>query len=310
MKAQNSDNGSEQDLHKAAMVDLPPPWKSGNEILLHSVKGSLRALFITLSVKGGISFVLTLRKILAGKVGFLSAFQSCFFGDANLRTAKTVGSFALIWKLIVNYLYFTTKRHSKLNGAIAGFFAGLAILFESKENRIGYAQNVFFRSLQAGKGALKQRQFPLIPHGDSLLFCLGTASIVYAYGFWPTTIPREYYSWLIKTCRVPKASLNLMKDHYQQVAIKGTSDFAFDMEKLKKLKFTPANQQRILDYLKSNNGSLPGIPCALYHPGSDSCVKHGGELWFKVFADMFPVYFSLIFVPLAVLRTKRLLKEY
>ena len=293
--------------------NLPPMWKSWSKLSQHVLKGTLRAFLVTLSVKGGISFFLSLMSIAKKKVSFMEAFKNAFFGMSSLRTASSVGGFAFIWKAIVNSLFKLTGKHSKLNGAIAGAFAGLAILFETKENRIGYAQNVFFRSLQAGKNALKQRNYWTIPHGDSWLFCFATASIVYAYGYRPDTIPKSYYGWLLQKCRVPKSLLLAQSEHATLINEAGNSHFQIDLQKwnntFEKTKMIQPNVKLFNDFVESHRGELPGIPCSLYHPLNLSCVNHEWDLFLAIFKDMFPVYFSLTAIPLAVLNSNKLFNE-
>ena len=83
-------------------------------------------------------------------------------GIETKRFSLMIGGFTFIWKFISNYLAFVQGKHTKRQGAIAGFLAGLAILFETEENRIGYAQQFFMRSMQSGKNALKQRKVIII----------------------------------------------------------------------------------------------------------------------------------------------------
>ena len=306
--------GSVKKHTMTVLPDLPPAWKNWPDLIRHVVKTSLRAFLVTLSVKGGISLFLGLLSRKVKSKSFWEFLKGHFLSEDTLRTAATVGSFAFLWKSIVNALFKITGKHSKANGAIAGAVAGgLSILFESKENRIGYAQNVFFRSLQAGKMALKQRHYWTVPHGDSWLFCLATASIVYAYGYRPETIPRSYYGWLLQKCRVPKASLLAQASHSREMERVGSSHFQVDMKEWKsvfsKTNMIAENVNAFQDIVKANNGQLPSVPCSLYHPTSASCTRHELDLFLAVFKDMFPVYFSLTAIPLAVLNTKKIFKE-
>lgn len=107
------------------------------------------------------------------------------------RLSLFAGLFSFIWKLVNNTLAFNRKRDGKLNSAIAGGIAGLAILVETRENRVDIAQQLLARSMQAGYNALHTRQLLTLPHGDSFLFAISTASILYAYTMHPYTIPKE-----------------------------------------------------------------------------------------------------------------------
>ena len=100
-----------------------------------------------------------------------------------------IGFFSFIWKFITNLLLYYSKKPSKIHGAIGGGIAGLSILFEKRSTRIVLSQQFFVRSMQASYNILKSRQLFSFSHGDSLLFCLSCASIMYAYVMQPDTIP-------------------------------------------------------------------------------------------------------------------------
>jgi len=51
------------------------------------------------------------------------------------------------------------------------------------------------------------------------------------------------------------------------------------------------------------------LPCAALHPWIDSCRTNSLQRFGQVTKEIFPVYATLNFVPLVVLRMKRLLKE-
>ena len=51
------------------------------------------------------------------------------------------------------------------------------------------------------------------------------------------------------------------------------------------------------------------IPCAVLHPSYDSCTMNNAERFYQVTKNIFPVYATLNFVPLVILRMKRLLAE-
>ncbi|KAJ3259977.1 hypothetical protein HK103_001487 [Boothiomyces macroporosus] len=280
-----------------------PKWKSLNQIFTHSATSSARVFIVSFLIRGGVKFLLLLLKSL------VDAIKEAFGGEAT-RFGSMIGLFSFIWKLVSNSLAFIEGKHTKRQGAIAGFLAGFAILCESKENRVGYTQQFFMRSMQAGKNALKQRQFPTVPHGDTLLFSLACAQILYSYAFRPQTLPREYYSFMLKTARVPKQSLLTQAAHIRKREAIGEYAVGDTFTKaMEELGATKGNMQRLQDYISRFNGEMPGIPCLIYHPKEDSCVKCSTTKWYQVFMQMTPVYLSLNIVPVLVLKTKHFLQK-
>ena len=67
---------------------------------------------------------------------------------ASQPFTKMIATFTFLWKLISNTLYYKTGKLEKRNGFIAGSVASIAMLFETRENRIGYAQQFFMRAMQ------------------------------------------------------------------------------------------------------------------------------------------------------------------
>ncbi|KAJ3321084.1 hypothetical protein HDV06_004642 [Boothiomyces sp. JEL0866] len=287
----------------------PPEWKNLQEIVLHSVKGATRSFFISFLLRGGVSFIIRLIAVYRRKTTIFSALKASM-GYETQRFAKMIASFSLTWKLISNFLYFKTKKNLKRNGALAGAIAGLSVLIESPENRVAIAQQFSMRALQGAKNALKQRKLFSMPHGDTLLFSLAVASIMYAYTMHPDTIPREYYSWIVQHGRVPKVIVELNREN-----TKGhqAGYFPANIEALKaamiKTHATPENTKKLFDYIKANNGIAPNLPCSAIHARENSCVKYQAGVWYKTFLEMSPVYFSLNAVPTLLFKFKSVVER-
>nr|KAJ3413032.1 hypothetical protein HK105_002190 [Polyrhizophydium stewartii] len=261
-----------------------------------------------------------------------------FFGPESHRFARMSGAFAFLWKLINNALHKyradaglgDSATHSKANGAIAGAVAGLAILFESEDNRIGFSQQLFMRSMQAGYNALHARNLLHIPHGDTLLFSAACASIMYAYIMHPTTIPKSYYSWMVRTARVPadilqfnRTSVKAWQHHAGAASTAAEAAASLPAPDFAKLQVDRAELSRVLTrykapaavgefldaYLGRHAGTMPTVPCKLVHCSDISCVRYNAALWFKVFWNILPVYVSLNGVPLMLFKTKALMEN-
>ncbi|KAJ2998587.1 hypothetical protein HDV02_004402 [Globomyces sp. JEL0801] len=274
----SNDSNSLHDKAKPTINDIPK-WNSFLQIFKHAFKGGARAFALAFLIRGGITFAISMLK--KKRALCIDQLKNAAGIDTH-RFARMVGGFAFVWKLVNNSLLYITKEHSKKNGAIAGALAGLCILFEPRERRVGYAQQFFMRSMQAGKNAFKQRNIWTVPHGDTLLFVCSCASILYGYAYRPETIPREYYSWMIKKARVPKEMLLLQAAHVRKQKLFG-SDTPADVESFKKVfdkvGGTKGNLDRFLQYVKQHKGALPGMPCCVFHPKDESCTAYCVTMW-------------------------------
>lgn len=303
-------SSSQPAVNSSKQLTKCPQWKSFTQILLHSLKGGARSLVYSFGIRTTITFFL---KLLQKRKDFKKCLVEAG-GESTIRFSSMISSYTFIWKLVSNLLcyYNANMGDRKINGAIAGFLAGLSILFESKENRIGYAQQLFMRSMQAGKNALKQRDMWKLQHGDSILFSFATASVVYAYGFYPTTIPKAYYNWILQKARVPKQLLQLQSDHSNNLKSIGPLykvDQNAILDTFAKVKGTKENLAILKNYFQQNNGAMPGIPCVFWHPSHNSSLESAVSLWLDLFRDMFPVYLALTAIPMTFLKYNSFLAE-
>jgi hypothetical protein len=240
-------------------------------------------------------------------------------GHETRRFASMIGSFAFIWKFTSNYLYFKSQKHLKRNGAIAGALAGLSVMIETPANRLVISQQFFLRAAQGAKNALKQRNLFSFPHGDTMLFCVAVASIMYAYTMRPDTIPHACnhwiyldYNWIVKYGRIPKTLVEMNRENTNanQAGIKfGKLDALKDY--YNKIPPTAVNRQRFEAYLQDHGGDyLPHLPCSVLHSKTDSCIGYCWSVWWKTFVDMIPVYFSLNAVPLVAFKYRSVREEF
>lgn len=195
-KSRKRSASSSARIKVSGMTEKKPKWNSVKEIVVHSFKGALRSYGLAFGIKSLVSLLIKIAKRSAISKDLIR--RSLDFNFANM-----IGSYTFIWKLLSNLLLYKTGQFTKLNGFVAGSVAGLSIAFETKENRIGYAQQFFMRSMHTCKNHLKGNGI-YIPYGDSIMFSFACASILYAFSFRSDTIPREYYGWMVARTRVPK----------------------------------------------------------------------------------------------------------
>ncbi|CAG8522836.1 5378_t:CDS:2 [Ambispora gerdemannii] len=269
-----------------------------NAILMHAITGGLRTYLLAHGARGGLNFFLQLTMMLRkSKIRIGHAFRYGFFGKDALRFGLAFGGFSFLWKLINNGLRHARGKDDRWNGMVAGSIAGLSILAEKRERRISIAQQLFVRAMQGVYNAGRARDYFHFPHGDSLLFAVCSAQLLYAYTIQPDTIPPEFLQFMVKTARVPREVLALNKKYV-------TTNMPIDVEEalniLRKYKGTEYAFKVV-----SKMGQHPTtIPCALIHSSSDSCMYADVERFYKVFKDILPIYTALNTVSMLVFKTK------
>lgn len=103
-------------------------------ILASSVKSGIRSYLYAFLLKGGVATslkVLYLKKRIP-----LIRLLEYFCSVSTYRFAKMIGLFSFLYHATNRLMQYHRKsRPSKLNGAIAGAIAGLAVICESKQQR-------------------------------------------------------------------------------------------------------------------------------------------------------------------------------
>ncbi|KAH6567936.1 hypothetical protein BASA62_005762 [Batrachochytrium salamandrivorans] len=308
--AHNHDQKHRLHGHEPPKSAVVPHWDSYSAILVHAASGGMRSFLISFALRGGITLAIRLFRVLRGKDLLRKAILSFFNSDSH-RFARMVGSFSFIWKLINNSLTryrsvscppntpmspATTARLSKTTALLLGAVAGLAILFETPDNRIAYSQQFFMRSMQAGYNALSSREIFVFPHGDTILF---------SHCMW-------VYHVCLRDASYHNSKVILFLDGQKQ-NWESQTDLVVSTSKIDTLlkKFNANKDARpfLMSYLDGHNGTMPTCPCKLLHPSDILCARYGALLWVKVFWGILPVHGSLNGVPLLLLKTKSFLNN-
>ncbi|KAG0238773.1 hypothetical protein BGW42_002639 [Actinomortierella wolfii] len=270
-------------------------------VLRHALLGAIRSFGVTYGMKALVNFLLGLLKVSKGKASFAQVFKDAFTGRDPLRFGAFFGMFSFLWKFVNNSLKLHRGKDDRINGAIAGAIAGLAILIESHERRVTFAQQMLVRAGQSVYNAAKHRGRFEFRHGDALLFSLASAQVLYAYTMQPDTIPPEYFQFMVKTARVHTEALA-----FNRARVRG---FPIDVDQVKALVGRLRPTKRNMEIASQLTEYTDIIPCAVLHPSFDSCKVNNVERFFQVTKNIFPVYATLNFVPMIILRMKRLLAD-
>ncbi|KAG1143041.1 hypothetical protein G6F37_007159 [Rhizopus arrhizus] len=280
--------------------DWPRP-KTYRQVWHHALKGGARGFILAYGVRAGVNFCLYLIRVIRKKAPIGKILEASLKSLDAFRFAAMFGSFSFLWKSVNNGLRIYRNKDDRLNGLISGAVAGLSILFEKEERRIDLAQQLLVRALQAIYNAGKARNIFYFRNGDALLFAITCAQVLYAYTMRPDTLPPDFYSFMVKTARCPKESLLLNNENVRGFPV--TPQHA--IESIRHLRPTP----HALKTLSQLPLDAPAIPCEALHPWLDDCHLTAVERFIKVFKSFLPIYGTLHFVPMFLLRTQHLRKD-
>lgn len=129
-------------------------------------------------------------------------------------------------------------------------------------------------------------------HGDSLLFSLACAQVMYSFAMRPESLPKSYQDFIQKTGPVAKPVYKAVRECCRGSPVDVASLSAYLSSRGK------------LNYVKLEE--FPSIiPCSIIHPDTDSCLGHNAKAASATFRKTFPLYFSLTFVPFVVLHLQK-----
>ncbi|ORY48568.1 hypothetical protein BCR33DRAFT_847954 [Rhizoclosmatium globosum] len=276
-------------------------WKS---ILGHAARTSLRAALLGYSIRSGLLFLLRLLRVYKGKLPVLKALRESFAGRDSARMAAFFAIFAFVWKASNNAIIaFRDGKDDHINSFLSGSLAGaLACLAEEKQWRIDMSQQLLVRGLQSVFNSLSLNGHFHFRHGNSLIFALATAQVMYGYVMRPGTIPNSYYRFILNTGPIPEDILLLAR---QQLG--GT--VPMDVTQVMKAVVNHKGTALAIEEASKIQDFPDFLPCGVLHPPLDSCDAQMGHTFGKVMKAILPVYASLNFVPMVVLKTRELVRR-
>lgn len=182
----------------------------------------------------------------------------------------------------------------------AGTVAGTSVLFLDQDKRRILALYLMARVAQSGYNSLKAKGKWHFwgnkwKYGDTLLFAVASAQVMYAYVIRPETLPPSYLAFIERISPIPKNVIGSVRDCCRNRPV--------DMETLKN-----HCRKHGRDLPLANN--RPGtIPCAIMHPKHESCLVHNQAVFVKAFRSTFPLYLSLSTVPVLVFNTNAFMQK-
>ena len=141
-------------------------------------------------------------------------------------------------------------------------------------------------------------------HGDSLLFGISSAQIMYSYVMRPQALPPSYYAFIRKQGPLPEVVLQAVRDSCRGRPINTQGLFEYVKEKGGKEAL-----DTVMKAFPNGTNICPKIPVRALHASTRYAVVSAGYAWWNVAKQIFGVYLSLALVPQVVLHFQKFIKN-
>ncbi|CAK9188028.1 unnamed protein product [Ilex paraguariensis] len=286
--------------------EIHPPCDHPDESCVANAIGNLcQSFLLSYGVRVGIGILLRAFK-LARRQSYSSLLdlkqlvseKDLIVREEACRIGLLFGGFTGSYHALRCLLRKLRKKETPLNAFLAGSVAGLSILaLDDSNRRRTLALYLLARLAQCAYNSAKSKnKFHLWgshwSHGDSLLFALSCAQVMYAFVMRPESLPKSYQDFIQKTGPVAQPVYKAVRDCCRGSPVDVTSLSAY-----------LANRRNFNSVKLEEFPSI--IPCSIIHPDTKSCLAHNANAASATFRKTFPLYFSLTFVPFVVLRLQK-----
>ncbi|CAA0834515.1 Mitochondrial import inner membrane translocase subunit Tim17/Tim22/Tim23 family protein [Striga hermonthica] len=295
-----------QRRQRGAPANLHPPCDHADESCVANAVGNLcQSFLLSYGIRVGIGILLRAFKLARLKsysslldIKQLVSEKDLIVREEACRIGLLFGGFTGSYHALRCLLRKLRKKETPVNAILAGAISGLSILaLDDSSRRRTLALYLFARLAQCAYNSAKSKnKFHLWgshwSHGDTLLFSIACAQIMYAFVMRPESLPKSYRDFIQKTGPVAEPVYKAVRD-----CCRGS----------------PVDVDTLSAYLSSRRATktlkleeFPRIiPCSIIHPDTNSCLVHNGNVATSTFRKTFPLYFSLTFVPFVVLRLQK-----
>ncbi|KAL0304956.1 UNVERIFIED_CONTAM: hypothetical protein Sangu_2495500 [Sesamum angustifolium] len=295
---QRRQRGSPENLH--------PPCDHADESCVANAVGNLcQSFLLSYGIRVGIGILLRAFKLARLKsysslldIKQLVSEKDLIVREEACRIGLLFGGFTGSYHALRCLLRKLRKKETPVNAILAGAISGLSILaLDDPSRRRTLALYLLARVAQCAYNSAKSKnKFHLWgshwSHGDTLLFAIACAQVMYSFVMRPESLPKSYQYFIQKTGPVAAPVYKAVRD-----CCRGS----------------PVDVASLSAYLSKSRGSnnvkledFPDIiPCSIIHPESNSCLVHNANAATATFRKTFPLYFSLTFVPFVVLRLQK-----
>ncbi|KAJ4956892.1 hypothetical protein NE237_013675 [Protea cynaroides] len=289
---------------------LQPPCDHADESCVANAIGNLcQSFLLSYGVRVGIGILLRAFKLVRGQsyaslldLKQLVSEKDLIVREEACRVGLLFGGFTGSYHALRCLLRKFRKKETPINVILAGSVAGLSILaLHDSSRRRTLALYLLARLAQCAYNSAKSKnKFHLWgshwKHGDSLLFALACAQVMYAFVMRPESLPKSYQDFIQKTGPVAAPVYKAVRD-----SCRGG----------------PVDVVALSAYLSNRKGSssvkmmeFPSIiSCSIIHPNTSSCLAHNANAASATFRKTFPLYFSLTFVPFVVLHLQKFMES-
>lgn len=271
----------------------------------HAIGNLCQSFLLSYGVRVGIGILLRAFKLARGQsysslldLKQLVSEKDLIVREEACRIGLLFGGFTGSYHALRCLLRKLRKKETPFNAILAGSVAGLSILaLDDSNRRRTLALYLLARVAQCAYNSAKSKnKFHFWGshwrHGDSLLFALSSAQVMYAFIMRPESLPKSYQEFIQKTGPVAKPVYKAVRD-----CCRGS----------------PVDVASLSAYLSSRGvqdsvhlEEFPSIiPCSIIHPNTQSCLAHNTNAASATFRKTFPLYFSLTFVPFVVLHLQK-----
>lgn len=271
----------------------------------HAIGNLCQSFLLSYGVRVGIGILLRAFKLARGQsysslldLKQLVSEKDLIVREEACRIGLLFGGFTGSYHGLRCLLRKLRKKDTPLNVILAGSFAGLSVLaLDDPNRRRTLALYLLARLAQCAYNSAKSKnKFHLWGshwgHGDSLLFALACAQVMYAFIMRPESLPKSYRDFIQKTGPVAAPVYKAVRESCRGSRV--------DVESLSAYLSSKGVSSSI------NLEEFPSIiPCSLIHPNTDSCLTHNARAASATFRKTFPLYFSLTLVPFVVLHLQK-----
>ena len=296
-------NGS--DVRFSPSPPPPPPHPdSFHRIFVASFRTFSSNALLAYNIRAGFSAILRLVSVLRSKSPGDALDLSKLFAEDHLRfrveavrMALAFGGTTGLYQLGCGCLEQLRGRADGWNDFWGGTLSGVAVTALEPERRRTMALYLMARAVQCLYNGAKKRGwikqgFLDWPHGDSLLFGLSSAQIMYAYVMRPETLPYTYWNFIVRTGPISKLVLEQIRRFTRGMSVQ-----------VDKLNAFCRSQGMARDIVTSSRPAR--LPTRVLHPHTPSAVRGVLDCWVSGFQRGWPLYAALTFAPAIVLRFGR-----
>jgi hypothetical protein len=279
-----------------------------------------RSFYLAYGLRAGLSLALHIIKLVRTRPSSLTSLEEIFGARGLPLEAVRLGLFFGGFTGIYNALNcLLTRLRGKFDSSTAltsGACAGLSLLFLDRSSHRTLALYLFARVIQAVYN--KQKQVGKFhfwgsswQHGDTLLFALSCAQILYSYVMRPETLPPAYLKFMLETAPLHSVTLEAIRNTNRGIPLDIDKLTAYNDRFLSLYPGIPSTPEILRSLVgPSGDPKFPSLlPCYIAHPETPFCTSNFQRTVIRAFKRVFPLYLSLTFVPMFVLRFWSLLKH-